>query len=964
MPENDTTPAGANPQVPITNQAVSGGEGASHAYATLLAVITGLAAEHDAELPDEAPPPTASATSPAPEQPAPDGSTTWVSIGLLAGDTRTVAVRLPRDRIPAFLNAVGEATVHAGLVDVQFWLQERRSKAPHGLKQICGAVVDVDVATADVIGTVQQAGVPMPTFHFRTANGFKLAFVYQRPASQLEAEAWAKALTLAFVGGDTNSALPSQGQRLPTCLKSTEAGIVQVSYPAMASNPHPLDPSLDGLVFPERVRARLADTRLSPASRDLVEEYLAECGTPAPDSPGSRLYQSCPDATHDAPCTYVRRADSGEVSVVCLGGHGGEGSRRWTEAQLGKLAGVDVGEETEGTDIVADIPLTWATIRLIEKRLPDLTKAEMEAVQDVLLIVKAVQEAARERVPVTHLPLVVATIERRLRGTGHVGPTRLHYSEGHGALAVIDREDRVRPVIFKGDGLSPKNHLHKYLATSGWRVRATEDGYVPGPIFESASLFNMALGGHPGALAELGIPILRTFDLPVAHVTESWRVQLPHRSIHAVIPYRWKTAGVTPVDPVAFFMGLFHQRRLPLATENDVRIFLMALASPLLRHVGQGQLGIFWFHGPVGSGKDYLAEMLAKIWERVARAFRLAKFDLTLTDELELKRSFFAGIGAVYARAKEAGKRKAIADLLIRLAGTDFITARGMRRDEATIPNLFTIVADSAEDVPDRREISRRTAMIEVAHIDEKVSKGDVLREVLDNAEGLILGLVQLIESRPVEWYTSQANLGSRPLIPVALSRLLGAELPVVKGRDLDDVFDAMAEYVTRFAGDEGEKQRTQAREKDGRDAQALKHYRFSAFIETMRKQIGYAETFEAHRASSALVTWITRETNYLSVDRGREPYLPVTIGDRRYAFKIVKGRRAFVLLPESEFCAAMGCQAAAAGATPSGAQTGPAATGTDTDVSTASTAAPTTTAGTANEPMSFSDEDLSGEQP
>ncbi len=953
MPNNDNTPTGANPQAPVNAPVDSNVEATGHPYDDLLAVVSGLVNAHNAEivLQEELPSVTLAAPQApdlATEQAPADGPTTWVSLGLLAGDSRTIPVRLPRDSVPAFLNAVGASAVHAGLADVQFWLQERRSKAAHGLKQICGTVVDVDLTTADVLGTVQQAGVPMPTFHFRTVNGFKLGFIFLRTATAHEAATWAKALTLGLEGGDPNSWLPGQGQRLPICLKTTNNGIIEVSHPALASNPAPLDPSLVGLVFPERIRGRLTDAKLSPASRTMVEEYLAECGTPAPESPGSRLYQSCPDTTHDDPCAYVRRADSGEVSILCLGGHGGEGQRRWTEAQLGKLAGViDEGEAKEGTDIVTDLPLTWATVRLVETRLPDLSGAEMRAVQDILIVTKAVQEAARERIPVTHLPLVIATIERRLHGAGHVGPTRLHYSEGHGAIAVMDREDRVRPVIFKGDALSPKNHLHKYLATSGWRVRATEDGYVPGPIFESASLFNMALGGHPGALAELGIPILRTFDLPVAHVTETWQVQLPHRNIHAVLPYRWKTAGVTPIDPVAFFMRLFQQRRLPLATENDVRIFLMALASPLLRHVGQGQLGIFWFHGPVGSGKDYLAEMLAKIWERVARAFRLAKFDLTLTDELELKRSFFAGIGAVYARAKEAGKRKAIADLLIRLAGTDFITARGMRRDEATIPNLFTIVADSAEDVPDRREISRRTAMIEVAHIDEQVSKGDVLREVLDNAEGLILGLVQLIESRPVEWYTSQANLGSRPLIPVALSRLLGAELPVVKGRDLDDVFDAMAEYVNRFASDEGEKQRTQAREKDGREAQALKHYRFSAFIETMKKQIGYAETFEGHKASSQLVTWITRETNYLSVDRGREPYLPITIGDRRYAFKIVKGRRAFVLLPEGEFCSTMGCQP--------GASTAPTAP--------APAPAPAAATAPANGPMSFTDDDLKGGQ-
>ena len=46
MPENDTTPVGANPQLPVTNQAATDVEAAGHAYDTLLAVTMGLAAEH------------------------------------------------------------------------------------------------------------------------------------------------------------------------------------------------------------------------------------------------------------------------------------------------------------------------------------------------------------------------------------------------------------------------------------------------------------------------------------------------------------------------------------------------------------------------------------------------------------------------------------------------------------------------------------------------------------------------------------------------------------------------------------------------------------------------------------------------------------------------------------------------------------------------------------------------------
>ena len=879
-----------------------------------------------------------------------DQPSTWVSFGLMTDDHRAVPVKIPILLLAQFLNAVGHACVAQHLVDIQFWLQKRVTKGPAGLLECWGLVADIDRPTSDVLGEVQKACLRVPNCHFKTMNGFKVLYVFTRAATKLEAEAWAKAVTLSFAGGDPLSWLMSQGQRLPACLKTTDTGLVEVNFQALLSNPKPLDPALAGLVFPERFRSILSDSRLTPDARQAVEDYLSDSGTPAPDEPGSRLYQSCPDSTHDDPCTYVRREETGEVRIVCLGGHGGEGTKRWSENRLAVLAGVDVKTVEAGFDIVSDVRMTWAAVRLVEHRLAGMPAVVVRAVVDVLVIVKAVQEADEEGVDHGRLDLVLYTFRRRLDGEAQVGPLRLHFSDGSGGLAVIDRDDRVRPIIHKSDALSSKNHFHKYIATSAWRVQSTEDGVFVGPTGDSASLFNMALGGHPGALAALGIPVVRTFDLPVAHVAESWEVGPAHREVRGVVPYRWKNPELEPVEPVSFFERLFNQGRFPLASLNDVLIFLMALASPLLRHIGQGQLGIYWLHGPVGAGKDYLAEMKAKIWERIARPGRQVAFDLAMTDDLELKRSMHSGTDAVFARAKEAGKRRGIADLLIRLAGTNYIAARGMRRDEVTIPNLLTIIADSAEDVPERREVSRRTAMIEVAFIDDKVSKGEVLREVLDNAEGLLLGLTRLVESKPAEWYRSQSNLGSRPIIPVALSRLLGATLPIVKGRDLDDIFDAMLEYTSRFAGDEGEKQRSKSREKDGKDACRLKHYRFSTFIETMRKQIGYGETFESHKASSLLVTWITRETHYNCVDRGESPYLPVIIGDSRYAFKIVKGRRNFVLLPEAEFCAAMECQSVGRRQRPGG----PAAPTSPNPAVAAATP-------TANEPMTFTESDLQG---
>ena len=53
----------------------------------------------------------------------------------------------------------------------------------------------------------------------------------------------------------------------------------------------------------------------------------------------------------------------------------------------------------------------------------------------------------------------------------------------------------------------------------------------------------------------------------------------------------------------------------------------------------------------------------------------------------------------------------------------------------------------------------------------------------------------------------------------------------------------------------------------------------------------------------------LLRETAYQRVEQKELPYLPVEIGTESYAFKLVKGRRNFVLMKEADFCKEMECE-------------------------------------------------------
>ncbi|WP_438033716.1 hypothetical protein [Sorangium sp. So ce204] len=417
---------------------------------------------------------------------------------------------------------------------------------------------------------------------------------------------------------------------------------------------------------------------------------------------------------------------------------------------------------------------------------------------------------------------------------------------------------------------------------------------------------NKSMMGQRSALRVLGVPAVTRYDLPVAYVKDGWEVEPGTKAVTATLAFTFPP-NTKEIPALEFFLDLFRAGRLPLATENDVRLFVACIAAPLLRDIGRGQLGIFWFIGPPGAGKDFLAEMAAAVWGATSPHPLRGSFDINITNDQETKRSFAAAQGAVYARAKEAGKRLGMVETLIQVAGTSTLTARGMRENERSIPNSFVIVADSAEDLPDRREISRRTVMISVADMDDSISKGAVLDEVKQAAPGLLLNLQRLIESKKPEWYLRQTDTRSRLQIPVALSRLLDAALPEVQGQDLSDIFEAMMEFIaTPGAKEEGERERKKAITrgvKESLEMKTLPSYRMSLFIDQMKGIAGYRELFATFGDKArTLTTRIIRESGYAAVRTGKVPYLAVKIGNAEYAVKFTRSSRNFILVPVEDY--------------------------------------------------------------
>lgn len=178
---------------------------------------------------------------------------------------------------------------------------------------------------------------------------------------------------------------------------------------------------------------------------------------------------------------------------------------------------------------------------------------------------------------------------------------------------------------------------------------------------------------------------------------------------------------------------------------------------------------------------------------------------------------------------------------------------------------------------------------------------------MLDEIRTAAPGLLQKVESQPLTAYTQVANANTRPIVPVALARLFGAELPEVRGEDLTDIFDAMLEFVTNATGKvEGESERKKAMkraDRESKDAIMIPSYRLSFFIDTSSAQPGYLELFGKYRdKAKELLNRIVREAGHADVRTHKLPYLTVRIGDTDYAFKFMRNSRNFILLPATEY--------------------------------------------------------------
>lgn len=867
-----------------------------------------------------------------------------VTFALMA-DAECVSVAVPRGLVARFLHGVGRKTARTGFIDVQFWLQDRAERGQDD-PTIHGIVIDVDQKHDDIGGVLQVAGVPLPNFYFFTKRGARLCYLFSTVAPIEAAETFAAFLVLAIPGADPTSARVSQAQRVPGCERQDSNGeIVPTPADIFHLNGSYFDLGAWEPQLPRTFTVNVPGARaVGAADRLRVAEHLAGLGIVVPPA-GSALQSRCPLKTHSAKKAYVNVSASGAISMYCCGGHAGAGPRRWGEHELLVLTHGSADARPAHFDVVTDVPYVWGGVEMIRSLASDIYANEVggaEMAKLALLLWKHVKTESEVRRllrrtksadPGAVRDALAELHRKRLHGVDDAGPMRLFFCENTNSLALLQADNTY--IAITGASFPVKAHLHERWSTTAARVKievsGTAEVSVAVAVEDAESKFDKAMRGLKSMLRSLGIPVLRAYQFPLAHRRTSISVDAVERNLGGILVPEL-TGGDPTFDVIGFLDALREDGRLPLASRDDVIRFTMMLAAPLLREVAPGLLGVFWILGPSGAGKLFLYTCAETAWTAGAKTTEPAGTELSVTDELELKRSFAAAGDALYVHAPEASKRAGMVDSLIHLSGSQFLASRGMRQNEVRIRNTFTFVADSVEDLVDRREIHRRTVVINVKHTADDKGKGVALRLIGENAHHILAALKAKVESQPESWYREQDRAGTRPVIPVALARLFGVELPEVTGGGLHDLFEAMHDYVDGIGKAEGdrEKKKSQKR-KDGAVFSKLPSYRIDHFLDEMRERAGHRVAMSLYGSRSDVINVLRRETDYRPGDRSGPGYLPVELNGDWFALKVGRANRNFVFVPEPEYCTAAGIPTPLrtdknAGSTPDTAATSPSA--------------------------------------
>ncbi|MCP4607014.1 MAG: hypothetical protein GY847_41960 [Proteobacteria bacterium] len=880
--------------------------------------------------------------------------------------TWALPVIVPMNKFGELLDEVSLEFFNAGYPDMQIFLQKRTSKAydPDNT-EIHGTIIDVDYQIPDVVGACDDAGIPHPNFYWETKHGAKLVYIFEKSITESEFEKFTRWICVA-IKADPASANVTQAQYLPKVLKTiSDDDQIPVEFETEKLNPDPIDTEkisfYDGL--PNSLTKLFAGPRtpLSSQERSKLEVLLTSKGIPVPKYPGSKQGQYCPNDNHSSPQAFkLSRWEKGVLDAHCF-----SCNRHWSERQLfDQFVSQDSAPSLmQGSLQLTQLPYTWATVGIIKHRLEkagwqsQLANLAIEVWTDFLAneelqrlnsmaewYKKKYKGVSSFMADVPDLDKIVSSFKQRVGPWNGIDCARVFFDEDSKQLSYFDNNDFVFPIKTASDtlGYKRKSAMAYWVAGPGRRfvpvvdekketVKKKKQLHVAVDFLlkndsDFEAHYAMALGGNPGPLKQLGLPIAKIYSLPVCFVEEGYNVDPQYGCVHYTL-VQHANKPEKDFDLLGFFRKMFDEEKLPFATWNDVLRFIMAIAAGLVREIAYGQQGIYWIVGDSGVGKLFVDTLLTILYSTVCADKTPPVLNISVGSEIETQRSLHGARSSLYLRFSETKKGANKIATIIQMSGSAKLPIRGMGVNPYDIDNHFVFIADAAEGVADGREASRRTTAIHLSNPTESLIKNEILEEYKKNAHNIIGTLSDMVNNLGEQWFKTRPGNYSRPFLMHALSEMLNVELDEIVSEDMTPFFEAIEDYSGQEAAIDDRVEhfrKLSKRKKESRLVQTVPSYRYSHLKEFMTTDIrkgnaelsytvprGYKDLFKKFPTSDAVLEKLRAEADgdykYGDIEKKKLKYLPVELGDKNYGFLFVcSGNRNFVFMDELELCKEM----------------------------------------------------------
>jgi hypothetical protein len=184
-------------------------------------------------------------------------------------------------------------------------------------------------------------------------------------------------------------------------------------------------------------------------------------------------------------------------------------------------------------------------------------------------------------------------------------------------------------------------------------------------------------------------------------------------------------------------------------------------------------------------------------------------------------------------------------------------------------------------------------------------------KQIAPLGSAIIQSLKNYIETMPLEWYTSQTSIDGRPFGTIGLAKMFGVKLPKVKGKPLDELYEAFLAHTESHVAQAEEYRKKQLNSNVDKYTRLFPSFALGEFHSWLKSNPQYQHLAGIFKKVQHFVDTLASEANYGAIDNNILDHIQVDVGGTNYAFRLVNSKRRFIMPTKDEFLRRTAIQAA-----------------------------------------------------